>query len=180
MFERKLQTNHRTFIATQMAEFTHSPSKIQAMLADPEKGKEYGFDPVDVGAGWLSMLINKDEDIKSMALQLQVRYLMDYSKVRLAHKKERVLELIKLFDSVDSMKKGTGEKRKDLSDLQKFDKKRQILAQLANETDESLGNLAEAIKDSTSQTQTLHETLLGYFKAPDDKAGFEETQAQVH
>ena len=176
-FERKLLTPHRTFIASQVAEFTDSPAKIKAMLNDPAKGEEYGFEPVDINEMYLGRLINHNEEIKDLVVTFQVKYLIDFSRIPLAHKKQRVLELVKLYDKIDKMQTKDGN---PLSESVRFDKKRMILAQIAGETDETVGRLADAIAKNADASMSLHDKLLGYFKEPLDEIGIDDAQAAVH
>ena len=175
-FERKLEVAHHNFIATSIAEFTVHPAQIADMLADPEVGKEHNFEPVTITRGYISKVIKMDK-IQALIVQKQAQYLIDFSQIRLAHKKERVKELVLMYEKVETLLSAKG---KPLSDEKKMDKKRLILHQIAGETDETIDRLADAISKQATANMTLHDKLLNFLEAPNDTAGTETSETALH
>lgn len=166
MPEKKITEKHRAFITQKVAEFTDSPSEIQALLADPEIAESYGFEPVKVSDVRICQI--KQELDKDLLSYFRAQYLIEFisSDLKLAHKKERVRELIKLYESVSGLKKTDG---KEISPSAKFDKKVKVLQHIRDEMGEDIDKIANALRDGRKVeiTLSLGEKILSHYEAPE-------------
>lgn len=134
-----------------LASFTDSPTEIANRLNDEKYAEKYGFTTIVVNRKCVSQRVVKLRGSDEV-LQQQVAYLADFSAVPLAYKKQRVLELVALFDSIENM---TTEAGKPLSDVRQFHLKRAVLSDIKDEIGEDLANLADAIRDNKGPVEVI-------------------------
>ena len=95
MAEAKMTKAHNEYVAQQIATFNTSPTVISRELANTKQMEQYGLMPVSVTSQRIHAIIEKlsPEDTK----ERQQRFLADFSKIPLSHKKMRVRELVGMY-----------------------------------------------------------------------------------
>jgi hypothetical protein len=134
---------HRRAIVQMVGGFIKSPSKVAALLADPDYAEKHGYDPIEITPARCCQLLKEVSPVD--VAMARAEYLVDFSDTPFAHTRARVEELARLYSEVDMLKRTDG---KELSALRKMSIKLQILHQIALEMDETVEKLAEAIKTS--------------------------------
>jgi len=138
--KRKLQEQHHHFVRSQIGAFVLSPSTIRDRLESKEYGEEYGFTPIKVTTGCVRKVINAIPPITLS--QMQAAFLQDFTRVPLAHKKNRIEELSVLYEKVDSL---VGKNGDEISDIVKLRQKLAILRQIQDEAGDDVERLIEAL-----------------------------------
>ena len=161
MWIAKLTEAHHRFILNQLASFVFKQQTILDRLKDPDIAEQFGFEPVEITQPRLSQIINKEVD-KSELDALRQKWLNDFDDVPLAHKKARVLELVKLYEETDtddysSYSAKNAEIQTNSGDRDRKMIKAQILKQIKDEIGEDIDKLANALGQ---QTNTFN---LGFF-----------------
>ena len=124
----KLNQAHRTFIMVCVARH-YRPREIWKMLKDKQVADEHHFDPIDMNPSSIWKQIKKI-DPADIEKQREIYY-MTLSDIRLASKKERVLELVKIYNKPSVSLKD----------------KAQILKQIREEVGEDFDKYLEAVKN---------------------------------
>ena len=142
MPEIKLRPEHRQFIVQQRAMFVLSNTVIAERLENEEYAEEFGFKPVKIHNSRISQILNHDTDPKEIQAKRQ-SWLADFDDTPLAHKKNRVQELVKLYEDTAeadfSTDKSTGEYHCKVIQMG-------LLRQIKDEIGEDIDKLADALK----------------------------------
>jgi len=117
------------FVINQLAKWT-AQSRIYQMLTSPDAEELYG---IETWEGSINSFWKRVKKIEPYEIEMaRTEYLADFTDIPLAHKKERVLELIKLLHSIPEYitvltkhkkeveifnQRGIGEKRKLLAEI---------------------------------------------------------------
>ena len=172
----KLNAQHIGFIVSKFAVFQHNRLEMVRMLSDQAISAEYDFPPIKITRQALDYHIAKEE-VQIAIKRKQYEYLDDYTEIELAHRKSRIKELVKMYDSIDAMKTADG---KAMVPKTKFDMKLSVLRQLKEEKGEDVQTMAEALEKSSNINLTVGETILGYFPKPNDQTRTDSTQEEIH
>lgn len=138
----KVMEAHRRFILQQVASFVTCRAEIARRLADPGYAERYGFRPVNVTPQLVTKKIAKFTD--KQILEERQRYLVDFTDIPLAHKKERVKELVAIYKELGEIK------AKNV-----LMARAKILETIKAEIGEDIEKLADAIKES-GDSNSLH------------------------
>ena len=120
-YDPKLNDHHKAYIKKCLASFILSPKTITDSLADPEIAEANEFKPVTITVQRISFLLiqmKKNPEITEEIAELRALYLVDFTDVPLAHKKERIKVLTARFYAIPEMKDSKGG---NLSDRVKLD-----------------------------------------------------------
>lgn len=148
MPEIKLTQQHRQFIVQQRARFVMSNTVIADQLEDKAFAEEHGFPPVKIHNSRISQILNQETDPKEIQA-IRQSWLADFDDTPFAHKKNRVLELIKLYDEAeddDYSTIGKGGAVVNSGEHVRKTIKTNILKQIKDEIGEDIDKLAEALK----------------------------------
>ena len=173
-YDPKLNDHHKAYIKKCLASFILSPKTITDSLADPEIAEANEFKPVTITVQRISFLLiqmKKNPEITEEIAELRALYLVDFTDVPLAHKKERIKVLTARFYAIPEMKDSKGG---NLSDRVQLDYEMKILRQISEESGENIEKIAEILaKGGTiSVNLTLQDKLLGHYEVPkDDEPG---------
>lgn len=170
-FETKLNELHHEYIKKCMASFVSSPTEITRRLADTEIAEQSGYIPVKITVQRISALLiqfKKDKDLMDEITELRAKYLLDFSDLPLAHKKERLKVLQARFYAIPNMKDAKGGA---LTARVQLDYEMKIMRQMSEESGENLEKIAEILArgGTLSINLTLQDKILGHYKEPDDK-----------
>jgi hypothetical protein len=173
----KLDNNHINYLAGQYARFENNVTKLTANLQEPQIAEEYGFDVVEITRQAIQRLVKTDSFIDKV-MTYQAAYLADFKDLALAHKKERAKELIKLYESIDTLTKKDGE---PLAVTTRMDKKLMVLRDIRAEMGDDIKLIADALgKDKNINVNiTAKEAILQRYELDDDRA-VDEVQAITH
>ena len=151
----KLNQAHKRFILKQVAAFNCSPEAIRTLLTDKKQGGEFGFEPVKISNQRLSVIINKlpeDELDAERAL-----YLADFSDTPFAFKKNRVVELMKLYYSLNPTKVDSSSKEKIPVNEKHVLAQAKILSDIKSEMGEDADRLARSQAGNVTVNVTIAE-----------------------
>ncbi len=137
-FEKLLQPEHKTFLLTQVSRCLTSATVLKRMLEDTDVAAEYGFEPLSVSreAIWQQVAKLDPELVKD----LREKYLSDFDSVYIAQKKNRVVELSRMYMKLP-----------ELAVKAKLD----ILRAVKDEIGEDMDKLAKALGQSQFNLQFL-------------------------
>ena len=169
--KHKIEPPHQKFIIDQCAHYCRSSKKIAKMLGDPEVAAENGFEPITISqpAVWIHIKNVSNVEIE----KARADYLADWSDLPLAHKKPRVIELVKMFEALDNADYNA---KKPLTDLGKDREKRKILNQIKEEIGEDLNKLAEAMGSASAAALVMMNRIMEGYHVPGPTSDTEETQ----
>lgn len=168
---------HIDYLASQFAIFDSNVSNLTENLKNSDIAEEYGFDVIDITREAIRRH-TKQESFIDLVFAHQTKYLADFSNIKLAHKKERAKELIKLYESIDEMKKIDG---KHLAESVRFDKKLMVLRDIRAEMGDDIERLAKAIeKEKTVNVNiSAKDAILGRYEPINDNTGITDSQTTV-
>ncbi len=148
---KKLTAEHRTFLRHQLSRLQIKPTELAPRLNDPKYAEEHGFPLLKVCYQTVQAYIKTIP--KFEMAQLQAAYLTDFSDTPLAWKKIRIIELIKIYLSIDSGGMVRKVKGKDGADVEldltpaaKASMKITVLKQIKDEVGEDVDKMAEALR----------------------------------
>ena len=126
---------HKLYLIQQIAQFNDSPSVLRENLSDIEICERHGFKPVEMSYSRIHTIMRGFD--KELIASKRAQYLADFSDVPLAFKKNRLLELQKMFNELilHGVDYGKGVMRMKL----------EIINQISKETNENFDKLIEAI-----------------------------------
>jgi len=142
MPEIKLTQEHRQFIIQQRAMFVMSNTVIAKRLEDKAYADKFGFKPIKIHDSRISQILNKETDPKEIQV-IRQKWLSDFNDTPLAHKKNRVQELVQLYEDAESADfstaKSTGEYQRKIIQMG-------LLRQIKDEIGDDIDKLTEALK----------------------------------
>ena len=154
MAKTKLTKAHKLYLLQEVAQFNTSPAILRKNLQDIEICEKYDFKPVDVCYSRMHLVVNSFTE-QEVALK-RAKYLTNFDKIPLAFKKNRLMELQKMYESlcINSANYGKGVMRMKLD----------LLNQMAKETNEDFDKLIDAINNNnnTGDVVTYNVTYNNY------------------
>ena len=142
---KKLTAEHRTFLRHQLSRLEIKPTELAPRLNDPVYAEEHGFPLLKVCYQTVQAYI---KTIPKMEMaQMQAVYLTDFSDTPLAFKKIRIIELVKIYLSIETMTRETPKgKIVKLTAKAQAAFKMDVLKQLKDEVGEDVDKMAEALR----------------------------------
>ena len=138
-----LNDQHKDFLITQVATFAETRNRRLAVrLASSRFGEQYNFRPVKITFQGVHQFLSKPET-KARIAEVRRQWSADVYAIELGNKAARINELVKLYHSIDDMKRLDG---RELSPLRKLELKQQILRHIKEEVGEDVEKLADALR----------------------------------
>lgn len=142
MPEIKLTQEHRQFIIQQRAMFVMSNTVIAERLEDKGYADKFGFTAVKIHNSRISQILNKETEPRDIQV-IRQKWLSDFDDTPFAHKKNRVQELVKLYEDAESAdfstSKSTGEYQRKMVQMG-------LLRQIKDEIGDDIDKLTDALK----------------------------------
>ena len=142
----KLNARHKVVLAQQVAAYNDSPTLLAAWFQDEDNAILHKFDAVKMCQQRYFQLV-KALDPKEIA-ELREQYLAEFNDCPLAHKKVRVMELSKMYDSIDrrGLKKtvtvkGGGTEEVECSLIEETQAMQSILRDIKSEVGEDINRM---------------------------------------
>lgn len=142
MAKAKLTKAHKLYLLQEVAQFNTSPAILRKNLQDIKICEKYDFKPVVVCYSRMHLVVNSFTSQE--VAEKRAKYLSNFDKIPLAFKKNRLMELQKMYESlcINHADYGKGHMRMKLD----------LLNQMAKETDENFDKLIEAINNTNNNT----------------------------
>lgn len=132
----KINGKHHRFIKQQIASFQINQTEITKMLSDPKIAADNEFNPITVTRQAVQIAISQYD--KAELGQMRAVYLTDYGDIPLAFRKERIKELVRMYNKLANQRKT-------------ITLRAGLLRQIKDEVGEDIDKLAEALRGLTVQ-----------------------------
>lgn len=143
-----LKPQHQEFLISQVATFAEARQRrLAAQLASAKFAEEYGFSPIRISHQAIGQFLRKPE-IRDRVNAMRLQWSSDVYSIRLGNKSARISELVKLYESVDTMKRPDG---KEYSAMARAELKQQLLRHIKEEVGEDVEKLADAMRTGARQ-----------------------------
>lgn len=139
--EHKITPRHRQFLLLKVAAFESRQRQLAEMLGDEQVASEYGFKPIHISHQRVRKAISKLDPVEIERKRAELYN--DFSGIPLAHKRNRLIELQKMYDELEDLRNScdnTAGRAAYHSQMQT------ILRQVRDEIGEDVDKLATALR----------------------------------
>jgi len=164
MAAKKLNDDHKVYICQRYASYQADATEIAEDLASLKIAEEHEFEAVDISHVRVHQIIKAESE---KIADLRSSYLADFSELPLAFKKMRLMELVKMYNSIAKgalTKKLIGNVEVVCSDLETTKQMQSILRDMKAEMGEDVEKLADAMRNRNGDTYHITQ-IIGEAKA---------------